>query len=137
MPLQDIIDSWRLERQKIGSVIDGSTVLTGTTKKTNVRQVVQSTPLLRISESEKKYNQELYTEIFVEKPKSKVETSYDKTDTFHAWFRAYLSENPHYIYLHKTKSSFSNNVWCYWFLDTSRNVTVIVTKHQINERIKI
>ena len=127
MALSDLVNSWKSERKKLGNktVIDGST---------DIREAVKPFIPCKVHPL---YDHAKYVELFVEKPKSAVVTSHDKSDTFHAWFIAFISKNPKYQYLHKTKSSFSSNKWFYWFLDTSRNVTVILSKSQISETIQI
>ncbi len=54
---------------------------------------------------------------------------------FLAWISAFLSKNPHYKYIQTTLSGWSPGRK-YWFLDTSRNVKVILGYNDIERQIK-
>ena len=54
---------------------------------------------------------------------------------FLAWMSAFLSKNPHYKYIQTTLSGWSPGRK-YWFLDTSRNVKVVLGYNDIERQIK-
>jgi hypothetical protein len=58
-----------------------------------------------------------------------------KRRDFTAWIMAFLSKNPHYKYIQTTLSGWSPGRK-YWFLDTTRNVTVVLTHDLIAKQIK-
>ena len=47
---------------------------------------------------------------------------------------ALLSKYPHFIYLQSCKVA--NNPKTYWFKDTSRNITIILTDEEIQRKLK-
>lgn len=87
---------------------------------------------VRIPQSDKPIS-----EIFVDPPIIVIDESTNTPVTFDCWIRAVLSKNPHYIYLFKTKSSWSNFNPQYWFLDTKHNVKLVLSKSEIKDKIKL
>jgi hypothetical protein len=58
-----------------------------------------------------------------------------KQRDFTAWIMAFLSKNPHYKYIQTTLSGWSVGRK-YWFLDTTRNVKVVLGYNDIERQIK-
>jgi hypothetical protein len=69
----------------------------------------------------------------------KEESKIKSGQVFDAWFKAFMSTHPHFIYKGYTQNKFS--VRQFWFYDTSSNITIILTQQEVelglNDKPKI
>lgn len=107
-------------------------------RKTTVDTVVvesdsSSNSTVKIPLSERKESPIFYTPLAA--PKVEEDFSFSET-TFNCYLSAFLSKNPHYKYLYFTQSRYCKGKQ-FWFLDTKRNVTIILSQRELTIKIKL
>jgi len=69
-------------------------------------------------------------------PEVKTRTKLDKPEEFTIWLRLFLSKHPHYQFIRTHRNKFSNFVKQFILLDTRRNVKVVMSESEINQKVK-
>jgi len=73
----------------------------------------------------------------VDSPVVKVSHQVKTVHDFEVFVRAFLHKYPHYQWLRKHQSTWSNNITQYILFDTSRKVQVAFTKIEIEEKLRL